>query len=98
MRPRHARQGTAAAVVAVALAAVPAVAAGHPGHVTPTPTGPLAGASPAGIAMGLAGLFLLSGALLLAREDVLTDRARSAGVGVGAALVIAGGAAAFLLA
>ncbi|SHG98564.1 hypothetical protein [Halobaculum gomorrense] len=98
MRSRHVRLGAVASAVVFALAALPASAAAHPSHVASTPTGPLAGASPVGVGIGLAGLALVSGALLLAREGVLTERARSAGVGAGAALVIAGAAAAVLLA
>lgn len=85
------------AVAALALAAVPATTAAHPNHATATPSGPLAGASPVGLGVGLAGLLLLTGAVLLTREDVLDERARSAGVGIGAALVVAGAAVAYLL-
>jgi len=75
-----------------ALAAVSGRALAHPGHPSATPSGPLAGLSSAGLGVALAGAVLLSGALLLAREGVLTDRARSAGAGIGMALLAVGAA------
>ncbi|WP_435063997.1 hypothetical protein [Halobaculum sp. EA56] len=85
------------AVAAAALASLPGIGLAHPGHPVATPSGPLAGLSPTGLGVGLAGAVLLTGALLLAREGVLTERARSAGVGVGAALLAVGVVAAFAL-
>ncbi|UIO98482.1 hypothetical protein Hbl1158_07870 [Halobaculum sp. CBA1158] len=89
---------SAAVVVGWLLAWLPGGALAHPGHPggTPTPTGPIAGASPTGLGVAVAGGIVLTGALLLANENVLTDRARSAGVGVGAALVAAGIVLAFV--
>ncbi|MFC7098562.1 hypothetical protein [Halobaculum marinum] len=81
----------AVAVAALAAcAALPSTALAHVGHQTPTPSGPLAGVSPVGQGVGLAGLLVLTGVLLLGQEEVLTERARSVGVGVGAALLVAG--------
>lgn len=85
-----------ALAAAVAFGSLPGRALAHPSHSTATPTGPLAGASPTGLGIGLAGLLLASGALLLAREGALTDRTRSAGVGVGAALTAIGAVVAFV--
>ncbi|MFC7136754.1 hypothetical protein [Halobaculum litoreum] len=79
------------------LAALAAVGGAHPDHATPTPAGPLAGLSAAGVGVGIAGLVVLTGAVLLAHEGVLDERSRSAGVGVGAGLVVAGAAVAVVL-
>lgn len=90
------RSAVAALAAALAFASLPRSVLAHPGHPAATPSGPLAGASPTGLGIGFAGVLLVSGALLLAREGVLTDRTRSAGVGVGAALTAVGAVVAFV--
>ncbi|MFC6785340.1 hypothetical protein ACFQFH_05245 [Halobaculum halobium] len=86
----------AAFVATLAIASLPQGVLAHPGHPTATPTGPLAGASPTGLGIGLAGLLLGSGVLLLTREDVLTERTRSVGVAVAVALTVIGAVVAFV--
>lgn len=86
----------AAFVAAFAFGTAPQRAIAHPSHPTATPSGPLAGASPTGLGIVLAGVLLASGVLLLAHEDVLTDGARGVGVAVGAALTVIGAVVAFV--
>jgi len=91
------RSTVVALAAAVAFGTAPERALAHPGHPTATPSGPLAGASPIGVGIALAGLLLVSGVLLLAREGVLTDGTRGVGVAVGGALTAIGAAIAFVL-
>lgn len=86
----------AAFVAALAVGTAPERALAHPGHPTATPSGALAGASPAGLGIVLAGVLLLSGVLLLAHEDVLADSVRGVAVAVGAALTVIGAVVAFV--
>jgi len=74
----------------VGLAAASGRAIAHPDHSTPTPSGPLAGVPSAGAGVALAGLLVLTGALLLAREGTISGRARGAGIGIGTALLAVG--------
>ncbi|QZX99636.1 hypothetical protein [Halobaculum rubrum] len=90
------RSVVAALAAAFSSGSLPGDALAHPSHSTATPTGPLAGASPTGLGIGLAGVLLISGALLLARDGTFTGRTRTAGVGIGAALTVIGAVVAFV--